>query len=131
MTAEEIKLVKKSFSQIKDINDFTNKFYKNLFDYDNTLKILFKRDIATQIEMLSKTLQYAVRNLDSFSDIESDLKELGKKHANYGVKPEHYNTVGNMLIKTLQEQLGDAFQENIRKAWLNAYKNIANTMMSS
>ena len=37
------------------------------------------------------------------------LTSLGTKHVGYGVVPEHYAIVGEALIATLGDALGDAF----------------------
>ena len=49
----------------------------------------------------------------------------------YGVRDEHYATVGSALVWTLEQGLGDAFTLDVRKAWTAAYGVLANTMQAS
>jgi len=49
------------------------------------------------------------------------LKDLGKTHVKYGVKPEHYPVVGQALILTLETGLGEVFTPQVRYAYEVAY----------
>ena len=49
------------------------------------------------------------------------MQALGRRHAGYGVRPEHYDTVGAALLWTLEQGLGDAFTDDVRAAWAEAY----------
>ena len=45
------------------------------------------------------------------------LLELGQKHVRYGVRSEMFPVMGDALIHTLSECLGDDFTDEIREAW--------------
>jgi hemoglobin-like flavoprotein len=130
MQREEINSVKESFLLIKNVNSFSESFYKNLFIYDPSLEKLFKKDINKQTQMLAQALEFAVNKLDCFAEIEIFLRELGKQHKSYGVLPEHYDVVGKILIQTLEEQLGDSISEQTKRSWISAYKKISSTMIN-
>jgi hypothetical protein len=53
---------------------------------------------------------------------------LGRRHAAYGVKDEHYGTVGAALLWTLGEGLGADFTPEVKDAWTSVYGTLATTM---
>ncbi|HEY9050788.1 MAG TPA: globin domain-containing protein, partial [Gammaproteobacteria bacterium] len=59
------------------------------------------------------------------------LQDMGKRHVNYGVKDEHYDTVGEALIWTLGAGLEDAFTEETKSAWVGVYTLVADTMKAA
>jgi hemoglobin-like flavoprotein len=46
----------------------------------------------------------------------------------YGVRPEHYATVGEALLWTLDEGLGALRTAEARDAWVATYEFVATTM---
>jgi hemoglobin-like flavoprotein len=56
------------------------------------------------------------------------LRNLGRRHAKYGVTDAHYDTVGAALIWTLEKGLGERFTADVREAWVAVYDLIATTM---
>jgi nitric oxide dioxygenase len=59
------------------------------------------------------------------------VRDLGRRHAHYGVEPEHYATVGAALIWTLEQGLGPDFTLATRRAWIAAYSLLAWTMIAA
>ena len=57
------------------------------------------------------------------------LTSLGTKHVGYGVVPEHYAVVGEALIATLGDALGDAFDAETKGAWVAVYGIVQKTMI--
>jgi hemoglobin-like flavoprotein len=56
------------------------------------------------------------------------VRDLGSRHTSYGVKDEHYDTVGAALLWTLGRGLGDAFTPETKEAWVVVYGVLATTM---
>jgi len=56
------------------------------------------------------------------------VQEMGRRHVDYGVKDEHYDTVGEALIWTLGAGLKDDFTEDTKAAWIGVYTLVATTM---
>ena len=48
----------------------------------------------------------------------------------YGVKAEDYKKVGDALLWTLEQGLGDAFSEDVRQAWVRTYDMVARVMIA-
>ena len=106
MTPEIKRDVQDSWSKVVPIADIAGKlFYTNLFEADPSLKPLFKGNIEEQSAKLTAMITAAVSRLDNLDILVPILVSLGKRHAGYGVKPEHYEIVGAALLKTLEQGL--------------------------
>ncbi len=76
------------------------------------------------------TLDKAIMMLESdFDGLVEILTALGKRHKGYGVLPEHFPIVGDALIGTLQEALGESFTPDVKAAWKEIYGVISSTMI--
>jgi nitric oxide dioxygenase len=69
--------------------------------------------------------------LDSLDKIASAVQALGRRHADYGVGPQHYATVGAALLSTLEQGLGEAFTADVKQAWTDTYGLLATTMQQA
>jgi hemoglobin-like flavoprotein len=132
MTPAQIQLVKDSFARIEAIRDQgAALFYRRLLELEPALRPLFKGDMAAQRAKLMAALGAAVGSLDRLESILPLIRELGRRHAGYGVRPDHYATVGEALIWTLAQALGPDFTRDVRRAWTDAYGSLAWTMIAA
>jgi hemoglobin-like flavoprotein len=129
MTPLQIQLVQSTWNQVLPIADTAaTLFYGRLFELDPALRPLFKPDLASQKKNLMQTLAFAVGSLDNPEALLPAVKQLGKRHAGYHVKDEHYDTVGAALLWTLEQGLGAAFTPEVKAAWTTVYVTLADTM---
>ncbi|MBK1879985.1 globin family protein [Pelagicoccus mobilis] len=129
MTETQIQLVQSSWEKCIPIADTAaSLFYSKLFELDPSLKPLFKSDIKEQGKKLMTMITTAVRGLSNLEAIVGAVQDMGRRHAGYGVKEEHYETVGSALIWTLKKGLGDDFDEATEEAWVATYTLLASTM---
>ena len=132
MTPEIKRQVQDSWSKVIPIADVAGKlFYTNLFEADPALKQLFKGNIEEQSAKLTTMITAAVSRLDNLDVLIPILESLGKRHVGYGVKPEHYQTVGAALLKTLEQGLGEGFTEETKHAWTVVYGVMADVMIGA
>lgn len=132
MNAHQKQLVQQSFRQVVPIADKTaDLFYNKLFALDPSLRPLFHGDMQQQGLKLMNTLKLAVNALDDVAHILPALQELGRKHVRYGVKTEHYTTVGTSLIWALEQGLGSAFTAEVRAAWVETYGLLSEVMIAA
>ncbi len=132
MTPQQIAHVRASFELVAPIADRAAAlFYDNLFATDPSLRALFRGDMQAQGRMLMQMIASAVRLLDHPHRLLPALHALGARHATYGVRDEHYATVGSALLKTLAQGLGDAFTPEVRNAWTALYATLAREMQSA
>ena len=129
MTPEQITLVQSSFEKVLPMSqDVGRLFYGRLFELDPSLRPLFKEDMKEQEHKLMVTLEIMAKGLSVQEVIIPALQQMGKRHAGYGVKPEHYDTVGSALFWTLEQGLGEEFTPDVREAWTEAYTLISGVM---
>jgi hemoglobin-like flavoprotein len=69
-----------------------------------------------------------VRGLDRLDELVPAVRDLGTRHAAYGVKDGHYETVGAALLWTLERGLGPEFTPEVEEAWVAVYRLLAATM---
>jgi hemoglobin-like flavoprotein len=104
-------------------------FYGRLFELDPSLRRLFRPTaMDEQGEKLMQTLAVAVSNLDRLDTLLPAVEALGRRHAGYGVRDEHYGTVGAALLRTLEQGLGDALTAEGLEAWAATYGLLAGVM---
>jgi hemoglobin-like flavoprotein len=129
MKLKDKELVQDSWAKvIPDPDTVAELFYNRLFELNPSLRLLFRSDMTEQGRKLTAMITVAVNGLDNFDNIVPSVRALGKRHAAYGVKDEHYDVVASALLWTLERALGDAFTEDIRRAWISIYAILCGTM---
>lgn len=132
MTPQQIELVKSSWQKVVPIKEKAAElFYAKLFELDASLKPLFKGDMKEQGRKLMAILNTVVTKLDQLGDIVPAAQDLGRRHGSYGVQPAHYDTVAAALLWTLAAGLGDAFTDEVKQAWTQAYGILAKVMIDA
>lgn len=133
MTPRQIDLIRASWSAVEPIADTAaTLFYDQLFELDPAIRRLFRRtDMAAQRKILMQTLTVVVKSLDKLDTIVPAVQALGRRHAGYGVRSEHYESVGIALLWTLEQGLGEAFDDETREAWAAAYGTLASVMIAA
>ena len=132
MTPEQVGLIKESWAQVLPISDKAAElFYGKLFELDPDIKTLFKGDMEEQGKKLMKMINTAVNGVDRLDEIAPAIQQLGARHIAYGVKDEHYDTVGAALLWTLGAGLGDDYTEDTKEAWATVYGVLADTMKAA
>lgn len=130
MTPEHVALVKESFRKVIPISDQAAVlFYARLFELDPSLRPLFRGDMIAQGRKLMSMLGMAVSMLHRLEMIIPQLKELGARHVDYGVTDDHYTTVGQALLWTLEKGLGPEFTPAVHEAWTAMFQTIMVAML--
>jgi hemoglobin-like flavoprotein len=131
MTPTQIALVQQSFGQVQPIaRQAAALFYGRLFELDPSLRPLFRGDLARQGDMLMAMMARAVAGLRNVEQLAPVLAGLGARHVGYGVRDAHYATVGEALLWTLQQGLGEGFTAEVHGAWTAAYTLLSQAMLA-
>jgi hemoglobin-like flavoprotein len=132
MTPEQVTLVQSSWEQVKPISEQAAElFYGRLFELDPSLKPLFQGDMKEQGKKLMAMLNLAVTSLTKLDTIVPAVQDLGRRHVQYGVPDESYQTVGAALLWTLDKGLGEAFTEEVKDAWTETYVTLSTVMLDA
>ncbi len=92
-------------------------FYSRLFEEAPSLKPLFKGSMQTQGVKWRLMLNTIVSALDSPADLEEHLRELGRRHARYGVKREDYVPFVEAVLWAIRQYLGADYTPEVDCAW--------------
>jgi hemoglobin-like flavoprotein len=130
VTSAQVLLVRSSWPSIAaNAETLTTRFYAYLFEIDASAGRLFAGvDMTMQRARLTQALAVIVKTLDDQDRLLPAIAALGKRHATYGVEHRHFDSVGEALLRSLGETLGDAFTSEVREAWAQAYALVASVM---
>ena len=130
LTPVQKQLVRDTFAAVEPIaDDAAAMFYDHLFELDPKLRKLFKHDMKEQGRKLMSAIKLTVSSLDNLADLVPAVEKMGVRHAEeYGVKPKHYETVGEALLWTLEQGLKDKFTPETRDAWAQLYGVVSEVM---
>jgi hemoglobin-like flavoprotein len=111
--------------------ELVDRFYDNLFSNAPSTRVLFaKTDMRAQKRALLGALVALRRSLRDLPSIAPFLADLGARHANYGVRAEHYQAVGAALLQTMAELGGSAWNPSFTAEWARAYQVVAEIMVN-
>ena len=132
MTPENIALVQDSFAKVAPIAETAaDIFYDRLFEIAPEVRPLFPEIMTDQKKKLMQMLATAVNGLKNLEAIVPAVQNLGARHEAYGVKEEHYASVGAALLFTLGKGLGDDFTPEVEAAWTETYGVLAGVMIEA
>ncbi|MEZ4452114.1 MAG: alpha/beta fold hydrolase [Nannocystaceae bacterium] len=104
-------------------------FYAGLFARHPELRPLFPADMSGQEAKLVGALELVVQRFGAREVLVPFLEDLGRRHADYGVVPAHFEAVGVQLLETLSALAGPAWTDPLRRAWADAYDGLAHVMV--
>lgn len=130
MTPFQKKLIRSTWAEVLPLGDqATVLFYRRLFEIDPSTRALFRdTDMVQQRKKLLHVLGVAVSSLDNLGALTKTVEDLGRRHAGYGVKDAHYDSVGAALLWTLEQGLGRAWTPDVALAWTEIYTLLAGVM---
>jgi len=133
MTQHQITLIRTSWARLKKMNTALtgDVFYSKLFLEAPEVQQLFNSPRLEQANKLITTLSVLVAHLDTPDRLTNSIQQLAIRHAKYGVRPDHYELVGNILLWSLEHLLERDWNESLREAWYEWYRTIAETMIQS
>ncbi|MFK8252362.1 globin family protein [Ancylobacter terrae] len=132
MTEEQLNLLRtsldKTFAKSGEVGLL---FYRRLFELVPDARPLFTADMPEQGRKFMATLASVINGLEHVPSMAPAVRNLGRRHAGYGVAAEHYPPVGEALIWALGEGLGDEFTPEMRLAWEKAYDLLSEIMLDA
>jgi hemoglobin-like flavoprotein len=132
MTPKQIRLVQSTWKQVEPISDQAAElFYGRLFQLAPSYRRLFTTDAQEQGRKLMQMIGVAVNGLPRLDTIVPAVEDLGRRHLDYDVTEEMYDTVGEALLWTLKQGLGRAFTDDVEEAWTETYNALADVMKSA
>ncbi|KAK3210035.1 hypothetical protein GRF29_44g1438846 [Pseudopithomyces chartarum] len=134
LTVEQTKIVKSTVPVLAQHGEsITAKFYRDMLEDKPELKNVFNsthQATGHQARALAGALYAYAANLDDLGKLAPAVELICHKHASLGITADHYDIVGEYLLKTMKTVLGDACTDEILDAWGAAYWQLANIMIS-
>ena len=133
MTEAEIRSVKQSWRTLRAIDPTIvgDLFYSKLFMANPSLRNMFPKKMDAQYNKLMDMLSVIIARLDRIDELSDDIAAMARRHVHYGVRPAHYKLVGNALLWTLKQGLGQDWTPNVEKAWAECYSLLSGVMMKA
>jgi len=125
LTPKEIELIKTCVPILAEHGKtITTTFYGNVLGSHPDLKNLFSHSAQQnghQASALAGALHAYAANIDNLSALLPLVERIAQKHASIFVQPEQYHVVGEGLLASLKQILGDAFTQELFDVWFKAY----------
>jgi len=106
----------------------TRHFYERMFRVNPEVRDYFnpahQRSGSQQRALAGAILAYA-QHIDNPAVLGDAVELIAQKHASLSIKPEHYPIVGDNLLASISEVLGEAATDDVIEAWSAAYAVLA------
>ena len=135
LTADQIARVKATAPVLAEHGaNITKHFYKRMFANHPELKNLFNQahqQSGGQPEALARAVYAYAANIDNLGALGGAVTHIANKHASLNIRAEHYPIVGENLLASIAEVLGDAVDPATLDAWAAAYGQLAGILIGA
>jgi len=130
---ENLTLIESSFARLALQGEaLVARFYERLLAEHPELAPLFEGvDMAAQQGKLLGSLRLLVEHLRQPGELAAILADLGRRHAGYGVRPEHYAPVAETLLAVMAELAGPDWTPEVGRAWEETLDEVARIMIEA
>jgi nitric oxide dioxygenase len=129
LSAEDLARLRASFDRIWPVSPgMSTLFYQRLFEIAPDVQPLFHFPMDEQRRKFIATLAIIVSNLDSATALAA-AATLARQHVAYGVRADHYPVVGEALLWSLEQALGDRWTTDDAASWSKAYAVVSDHMI--
>lgn len=126
MDARTIELLAASFARVAANRDeAATIFYARLFMTAPMLRPVLRRDLAPQNDEFMSLLAQIVEYHRVGIEPHGYLARVGQNQLGFGDQRVQFDAVGDALMFTLAQVLGDEFSADIRSAWVLAYGEVS------
>ncbi len=111
----------------------TRHFYQRLFAHNPELRQIFNQghqQAGTQQQALAMAVAAYAEHIDNPGVLASALTHIASKHVSLGIRAEHYPIVGQHLLASIREVLGEAASDALIDAWAAAYGQLADMLIA-
>jgi nitric oxide dioxygenase len=112
----------------------TKHFYKRMFSNNPEVLPFFNQSnqqSGTQQRALAGAITAYATHIDNLEVLNSAVNTIVQKHVSLQIKEEHYPIVGENLIESIKEVLGDLATKEVVTAWSEAYGFLAKILIDA
>ncbi|WP_111493867.1 NO-inducible flavohemoprotein [Marinobacter bohaiensis] len=129
LSQSTVDVVKQTIPVLQEHGEtLTRHFYQRMFEHNPEVKAFFNpahQQAGTQQRALAGAICAYAQHIDNPSALAGAVELIAQKHVSLGIKPEHYPIVGENLLASIREVLGEAATDDIINAWGEAYGVLA------
>jgi NAD(P)H-flavin reductase/hemoglobin-like flavoprotein len=126
------RLLQESFALVEaEADKLASHFYALLFLEDPALRDLFPPMMDAHRDRLITALIALVHQAHDTEAMDEYVRQLGRDHRRFGVRPEHYTVVGQCLLSTLRRFAGPRWTAEMDGCWYAAFHRVAATMVEA
>lgn len=130
--ANMVRLVRESFARVEPhANEVAEYFYATLFGIAPEIRGLFPLNMEVQRSRLLRALVHVVQMADRPEELIRFLRQLGRDHRKFGVVASQYEAFGMALLAGIKAYSGDAWTDDVERAWAEAYTIMARAMLEA
>lgn len=110
----------------------TRHFYKRMFSHNPEVAPFFNpanQTEGSQQRALAAAICAYAANIDNLEVLGGAVELIAHKHASLMIKPEHYPIVGENLLASIREVLGEGATDDVIDAWGEAYGFLADILI--
>lgn len=110
----------------------TRHFYERMFKCNPEVAPLFNtsnQSTGNQQRALAGAIAAYAANIDNLDALSAAVDLITQKHVSLQIKPEHYPIVGENLLCSIKEVLGDKATTEVLSAWAEAYNFLAKILI--
>lgn len=134
LTEDTIKIVKSTAPILQEHGELlTRHFYQRMFEKNPEVGPFFNRAnqvTGSQQKALAAAICAFAANVDNLEVLGSAVELIAQKHASLQILPEHYPIVGDNLLASIREVLGEGATDQVIGAWADAYGFLANILIA-
>ncbi|MBS2040812.1 NO-inducible flavohemoprotein [bacterium] len=112
--------------------ELTRHFYNRMFRNNPEVQPLFNpanQVAGNQQRALAAAITGYAANIDNLEVLGGAVELIAQKHASLLIEPEHYPIVGQNLLASIREVLGESATEEVLSAWGEAYGFLAEILI--
>jgi hemoglobin-like flavoprotein len=119
MVEDEIKIIKETWQDIakRPGADIEMLLYNRLFEHVPALPPSFQHDLRGHCKKFIVMHNYIINKLDNANFIH-DVRSLGKKYSNDGIREEHFEQIKQALLWALKNKLKDEWTPSVMVSWV-------------
>ena len=133
LTEKTISIVKATAPVLEEHGEsLTRHFYDRMFKHNPEVLPFFNpanQAGGSQQKALAAAICAYAANIDRLEVLGNAVELIAQKHASLQIKPEHYPIVGENLLASIREVLGEGATEEVVGAWAEAYGFLAGILM--
>lgn len=110
----------------------TRHFYKRMFSHNPEVVPFFNpahQAAGLQQKALAGAICAYAAHIDHLEALGGAVELIAQKHASLQIKPEHYPIVGEHLLASIREVLGQGASDEVINAWAEAYGFLADILI--